>query len=81
MQGDSELQSEEFQAENRHLRLFVAAYMLGTNRSPQNALQTAEWLYANSGMKLTKPGELSQQDIELEVWGLVDRYNEALEKR
>lgn len=77
---DIELQKNGFRAPNRSLRLFVAAFMLGTDRSEANALSAAQWLYDSNGVDLDKPGDLTQASIELEVFRMVDNHNLAVDK-
>lgn len=70
--SDNEFGLREVRAHNRHLRLFVAAYMLGSS------IRDALALYPER--QLSRPGRLTQADIEREVWAMVDNHNRAEEK-
>lgn len=78
--NDYELQEPGCRASNKHLRVFVAAWMLGEGRSENEAIQAARALYSDLGRDIEAPGRLSQRDIEAEVFELVDMLERVGEK-
>lgn len=72
---DTDLGLPAIAAPNRSLRLLMAAAMIGDGMNEREALLAAADLYYWSSIDLDKPGQLSQADIEREVWGLVDIHN------
>lgn len=68
---DLELGRNGWRATNRQLRLFVASWVI------DGTIGEAKALYESAGFDLDKPGDISQADIEREVWALVDIAEDA----